>query len=79
MLAAIQQHTMTCDMLRNFNRPTLVMRGEKTQSYYLLINSAVAKCLPNAQEVVLKNVNHNGPVRDPAAFTASLLEFLSQR
>jgi pimeloyl-ACP methyl ester carboxylesterase len=79
MLAAIQQHTMTCDMLRNFNRPTLVMRGEKTQSYYLLINSAVGKCLPNAQEVVLQNVNHNGPVRDPAAFTASLLEFLSQR
>ena len=36
-------------------------------------------CLPGAQEVVLQNVNHNGPVRDPAAFTAAVLEFLSQR
>lgn len=79
MLAAIQRHTMTCDMLRNFTHPTLVMRGEKTQAYYVLINNAVGKCLPGAQEVVLQNVNHNGPVRDPAAFTAAVLEFLSQR
>jgi pimeloyl-ACP methyl ester carboxylesterase len=79
MLAAIQRHTMTCDMLRNFTHRTLVMRGEKTQAYYVLINNAVGKCLPGAQEVVLQNVNHNGPVRDPAAFTAAVLEFLSQR
>ena len=79
MLAAIQRHTMTCDMLRNFTLPTLVMRGEKTQAYYVLINDAVGKCLPGAQQVVLQNVNHNGPVRDPAAFTAAVLEFLSQR
>jgi pimeloyl-ACP methyl ester carboxylesterase len=78
MLAAVQSATITCGMLNDFTKPTLVMRGEKTQKYYVMINEKVSKCLPKAQEVVLQNVNHNGPVRDPAGFTAALLEFLSK-
>jgi hypothetical protein len=35
--------------------------------------------VPGAQQVVLQNVNHDAPVRDPAAFTAAVFEFLSQR
>jgi pimeloyl-ACP methyl ester carboxylesterase len=78
MLAAVQSATTTCGMLQGFTKPTLVMRGEKTQKYYALINEGVSKCLPNAQQVVLQNVNHNGPVRDPARFTAALLAFLAK-
>ena len=78
MLAAVQSASITCGMLKDLNKSTLVMRGEKTQNYYVLINEGISKCLPRAQQVVVKNVNHNGPVRDPAGFTAALLEFLSK-
>ena len=70
---------ITCDMLKDFPQPTLVIRGEKTQALFLLISEAISKCIPGAQLVVLQNVNHNGPSRDPAAFTGAIFEFLSKR
>ncbi len=70
---------ITCDMLKNFPRPTLVMRGAKTQVSNVLISEAIGKCIPGAQLVVLQNVNHDGPSRDPAAFTGAIFEFLSRR
>jgi len=70
---------ITCDMLKDFPQPTLVIRGEKTQPLFLLISEAISKCIPGAQLVVLQNVNHNGPSRDPAAFTGAIFEFLSKR
>ncbi|MBR1209895.1 hypothetical protein [Bradyrhizobium sp. JYMT SZCCT0180] len=31
----------------------------------------------SSRQLVLQNVNHDGPCRDPAAFTAAVFEFLS--
>jgi pimeloyl-ACP methyl ester carboxylesterase len=70
---------ITCDMLKNFPQPTLVMHGEKTQVSFVLISEAISKCIPGAQMVVLQNVNHDGPSRDPAAFTGAIFGFLSRR
>jgi pimeloyl-ACP methyl ester carboxylesterase len=70
---------INCDMLKNFSQPTLVMRGEKTQLSNVLISEAISRCVPGAQLVVLQNVNHDGPIRDPAAFTNAVFEFLSRR
>ena len=70
---------VTCDALKAFTRPTLVMWGEKTQPSYALVSEGVANCVPGAQQVVMQNVNHNGPVRDPDAFSAAVLEFLAKR
>ena len=78
LLAAPPPPVITCDMLKDFTRPTLVMRGEKTQAFYALISEAITKCVPGAQQVILQNVNHDGPCRDPAAFTAAVFEFLSR-
>ena len=77
--AAPPPPAITCDMLKDFTRPTLVMRGEKTLQWYALISEAITKCVPGAQQVILQNVNHDGPCRDPAAFTAAILDFLSKR
>jgi pimeloyl-ACP methyl ester carboxylesterase len=79
LLAAPPPPVITCDMLKDFTRPTLVMRGEKTQAFYALISEAITKCVPGAQQVILQNVNHDGPVRDPVAFTGAVFEFLSRR
>lgn len=78
VFAAPPPPVITCDMLKSFARPTLVMRGEKTQASYALITQAIGKCVPRAQQVVLQNVNHDGPRRDPAAFSAAVLDFLSK-
>jgi pimeloyl-ACP methyl ester carboxylesterase len=78
-LAAPPPPDVTCDMLKNFSRPTLVMRGEQTHTAYVLINEAIVKCIPGAKQVVLANVNHDGPLRDPAGFSAAILDFLSRR
>jgi pimeloyl-ACP methyl ester carboxylesterase len=66
-----------CDMLKDYPQPMLVMRGEKTHMAFVLISEAISKCAPAAQQVVLPNVNHDGPIRDPSAFSAVVLEFLS--
>jgi pimeloyl-ACP methyl ester carboxylesterase len=79
LMFAAPRASVTCDMLRSFTQPVLVMRGEKTLNYYTLISEGIAKCAPGAQQAVLPNVNHDGPYRDPAAFSAAVLEFLSKR
>src|SRR4051794_14354744 len=78
LFAAPPPPAVTCDMLKNFTRPTLVMRGENTREFWALPSKAIAKCVPGARQVVLQNVNHDGPSRDPAAFTAAVFEFLSR-
>jgi pimeloyl-ACP methyl ester carboxylesterase len=78
LLAAPPPPAITCDMLKGFTRPTLVMRGEKTLKWYALISEAITKCVPGARKVILQNVNHDGPVRDPSTFSAAVFEFLSR-
>jgi pimeloyl-ACP methyl ester carboxylesterase len=79
LFAAPAPPAITCDMLNNFPQSTFVMRGEKTQVFFALISEAISKCIPGAQLVVLQNVNHDGPSRDPTAFTGAIFEFLSRR
>jgi pimeloyl-ACP methyl ester carboxylesterase len=78
LLAAPPPPAITCDMLKVFARPTLVMWGENTLTWYALISEAITKCVPRAQRVILQNVNHDGPARDPSAFSAAVFEFLSR-
>ncbi len=70
---------VTYDMLKNFDKPTLVMRGEKTYTAYVLISDAIGRCVPGAKLVVHPNVNHDGPMRDPGGLSAVILGFLSNR
>ena len=77
--AAPPPPNVTCDMLTNFTQPTLVIRGEKTQTSYVMISAAISKCVPGALQIVLPVVNHDGPVRDPARFSAAVIGFLSKQ
>ena len=69
----------TCDALRNFNRPTLLTQGEKTQISFKLINEGISKCVPGVQQVIFPGLVHNAPSADPVAFTAALFEFFAKR
>ena len=76
LLAALAASDITCELLKDFPCPTLVMRGERSQAYYILINEAIGRCMPWARQVVLKNANHGAPHRNPDAFAAAVFEFL---
>jgi pimeloyl-ACP methyl ester carboxylesterase len=78
LLPALSASDMTCEPLKDFFRPTLVMRGERSQAYYVLINEAIGRCMPRARQVVLNNANHGAPYHDPKAFVAAVFEFLSK-
>jgi pimeloyl-ACP methyl ester carboxylesterase len=78
LFAAPPPPTITCNMLKDFTRPTLVMQGENTLPFWALISEAITKCVPGAQQVILKNVNHDAPIRDPTAFIAAVFDFLSR-
>jgi pimeloyl-ACP methyl ester carboxylesterase len=79
MLAAPPPPAITCDTLKDFTRPTLVMRGEKARPFWALTSKAIAECVPGAKQVILQKVHHDGPYRDPAGFTAALFEFIARR
>jgi pimeloyl-ACP methyl ester carboxylesterase len=78
LLLAAPPPTITCNDLRQFARPTLVICGEKTQTSWKLISESVGECVPGARRVVLPDLDHAGPRRDPAAFAAVVVRFLSK-
>jgi pimeloyl-ACP methyl ester carboxylesterase len=78
LLAAPPPPAITCAMLKEFTPATLVMRGEKTRVFFALTSEAITKCVPGALQIVLPTVNHDGPVRDPAGFSAAVIAFLSK-
>jgi hypothetical protein len=48
-------------MLKNFTRPTLVMRGEKSRAFFALTSEAITKCVPGAQQSFFKMSITMGP------------------
>jgi pimeloyl-ACP methyl ester carboxylesterase len=78
LLLAAPPPAITRNDLRHFARPTLVIWGEKTQTSWKLISEAIGECVPGAQRVVLPNLDHAGPRRDPVAFAAAVFRFLSE-
>ena len=78
MFGAPPAPAITCDELKTFTRPTLVTQGEKTQTFFKLINEGISKCVPGVQQVSFPDLDHGAPSAAPAAFTAALFEFLAR-
>jgi pimeloyl-ACP methyl ester carboxylesterase len=70
--------TVSCDDLKTVTQPTLVMWGEATQAGFAATSKKVAECVQGSQQLVMRNVNHDGPARDPDAFSAAVLSFLQK-
>jgi pimeloyl-ACP methyl ester carboxylesterase len=78
LLFAAPPPAATCDMLQGFTKPTLVLIGEETKSFFPVIAERVRACIPGAERVILSGVNHDAPVRDPAGFSAVVSQFVSK-
>ena len=75
-VAAPPPPVITCDRLKATKSPTLVMRGANTYPMWSLISDQMVRCVPGSRLTIISDVNHDGPMRDPAAFNAALLGFL---
>jgi pimeloyl-ACP methyl ester carboxylesterase len=69
---------VTCDMLKGFDKPTLLVYGAESNAYWTHVAEVMDECLPLAEVVAQPKVNHDGPVRDPAAFSRIVHEFASK-
>jgi pimeloyl-ACP methyl ester carboxylesterase len=78
LLFSAPRPAISCDTLKGFTKPTLVLVGEGTRSFFPIIAERVRECIPGAERAVLPGVNHDGPIRDPAGFSAAVGAFISR-
>jgi pimeloyl-ACP methyl ester carboxylesterase len=69
---------VTCDMLKGLDRPVLIVHGAKSNAYWPHIAEVMDECLPQAEVAAQPDVNHDGPVRDPAGFATMIEGFVAK-
>jgi pimeloyl-ACP methyl ester carboxylesterase len=69
---------LTCDKLRAFDRPTLIVYGAESSAFFVDIAQGMGECLPGAEVAVQPKVNHDGPVHDPAGLASMIEEFVAK-
>lgn len=69
---------VTCDTLRAFDRPTFIVHGAASNAFWSHVARSMDECLPRAEVTAQPNVNHDGPVRDPAGLAAMIEGFVAK-
>lgn len=67
---------LLCDELATIRAPTLVIAGAATHPAWLLMQKAVAACIPGAETAVIEGVGHGGPVAAQTDFLRLALGFI---
>lgn len=70
---------LNCESLGRLRTPTLLLYGETTNPYWQHISHRMAQCQPEAAAVMIENVNHDGPIRDPSAVFTAIDNFIQRR
>jgi pimeloyl-ACP methyl ester carboxylesterase len=68
---------VTCEMLKGFDKPTLIVHGAESNDYWPHVAEVMDECLPRAELATQPRVNHDGPVRDPAGFAMMIEDFVA--
>lgn len=68
----------TCDDARRIVAPTLLIQGDESPGFLGAIMDRLARCLPNAEQVVLPGASHFLHWESPDEFTASVQAFLTK-
>jgi pimeloyl-ACP methyl ester carboxylesterase len=69
---------VTCAMLKGFDRPTLIVHGAESNAYWPHVAEVMEECLPQGEMAAQPQVNHNGPMRDPAGFAMIIEDFVAE-
>ena len=69
---------VTCDDLKKLKVPTLLLEGDKSISFFSLINDELYRCLTNREKAVLSNTSHGLELENPSQFNKIVLEFINK-
>jgi len=69
---------VTCDDMKKFKMPVLLMEGEQSPTMFKNIRAAIQKCVPGAERAVVPKAAHQMHQANPAGFNAALAKFLSE-
>ena len=69
---------VTCDDLKKIKVPTLLLEGDKSISFFSLINDELYRCLTNREKAVLSNTSHGLELENPAEFNKIVLGFIDK-
>lgn len=78
LLWAAPPWEVTCDVLRVFGKPTLIVHGAESNAYWSHVAEVMDECLPEAEVIAQPGVNHDGPVRDPRGFSIMIGDFVAK-
>jgi pimeloyl-ACP methyl ester carboxylesterase len=70
---------LTCDDLGKIKIPTVIADGQYEQFINPEHTKRLAKCIPNAKLVILRDVSHGGAQQDPVAFHNAIADFLGDQ
>lgn len=74
---ALERPPLDCGDLASITVPTLVVQGSGAYVLDAMMADEVARCQPNAVQVTMQGVNHDGPYRKPEALADIILSFVS--
>lgn len=67
---------ITCRDLYELDIPVTITCGDQTRTCYRIVAGAASQCLRHARLITIPGARHLWPVQAPAAFNATLLDFL---
>lgn len=67
-----------CEDARRIQAPTLLVVGERSPKFYLLVADELQKCLPRSERAVVPRSSHGVEYENPSAFNEIVLEFLTR-
>lgn len=77
-LADTNRPVTTCDDVKNFDFPLLLLTGEKSPKKYELFYNEMRKCRELPRTVVIQNAGHSMHRDNPDAFNSAVLDFLKR-
>jgi pimeloyl-ACP methyl ester carboxylesterase len=69
---------VTCDDLKKIKVPTLLLEGDKSISFFSLINDELYRCLSNRERATILNAAHGLEFENPAEFNKIVLGFIDK-
>lgn len=67
-----------CEALKKIQTPVLLMKGEKTTSFFSRIIDEVDKCLVNKEKITLPGASHGLQMENPGDFNKMVLTFIDK-
>ena len=67
-----------CEDLKKIQTPVLLMKGERTISFFSIIIDEVDKCLSNKEKITLPGATHGLQMENPGDFNKMVLAFIDK-